>query len=264
MVRLSNHELTVANEPSSALREPQGEREPSRTLRPTDRSSGPLSPRPACVRPTPWHNGAVRITKLEWRGIRVPLREVPERTAVPDRHALLVWIHTDDGLVGVGEASPVGPGRPEHTGDVARVLHDLAPSALGLPPSVALGVLLALAPRTEAGDAARFGLETAALDLVGKRCGRPIVTLLGGVIDWVGMHANVGFEEPAEAARQAAEAIARGFGAVKITLGSHDPDVDVEVVRQVRGAVGPKRKPRLGYTGVRSVADSALPLFVLS
>ena len=58
-----------------------------------------------------WHNGAVRITKLEWRGLRVPLRDVPaERAAIPDRHALLVWIHTDDGLVGVGEASPVGPG----------------------------------------------------------------------------------------------------------------------------------------------------------
>lgn len=193
----------------------------------------------------------MRITKLEWRGIRVPLRDVPaERAAVPDRHALLVWIHADDGLVGVGEASPVGPGRPEHTGDVARVLHDLAPSALGLPPSVALGVLLALAPRTEAGDAARFGLETAALDLIGKRSGRPIVTLLGGVIDWVGMHANVGFEEPAEAARQAAEAVARGFGAVKITLGSHDPDVDVEVVRQVRAAVGPN-------VGLRADADEA-------
>ena len=182
----------------------------------------------------------VRITKLEWRGIRVPLRDVPAgREAVPERHALLVWIHTDDGLVGVGEASPAAPGRPEHTGDVARILHDLAPSALGLPPSVALGVLLALAPQTEAGDAARFGLETAALDLIGKRSGRPIVTLLGGVIDWVGMHANIGFEEPAEAARQAAEAVANGFRSVKVTLGSHDPEVDVEVVRLVRTAIGP-------------------------
>ena len=196
-----------------------------------------------------WHNGAVRITKLEWRGIRVPLRLAPaERGPVPDRQALLVWIHTDDGLVGVGEASPVGPGRPDHTSDVARVLHDLAPSALGLPPSIAIGVLLALAPRTAAGDAARFGLETAALDLVGKKSGRPIVTLLGGVIDWVGMHANIGFEEPAEAARQAAEAVDRGFRSVKVTLGSHDPEMDVEVVRQVRAAIGPR-------AGLRADAD---------
>ena len=198
-----------------------------------------------------WHNGAVRITKLEWRGIRVPLREPLDGSRTPpDRHALLLWIHTEDGLVGVGEASPAGPGRPGYTGDVARVLHDLAPSALGLPPSIALGVLLALAPATEAGDAARFGLETAALDLVGKRSGRPIVALLGGVIDWVGMHANVGFEEPAEAARQAAGAIARGFPSVKVTLGSHDPEVDVEVVRQVRAAVGPD-------VGLRADADEA-------
>ena len=193
----------------------------------------------------------MRITKLEWRGLRVPLREPLDGSRTPpDRHALLVWIHTDDGLVGVGEASPAGPGRPAYTSDVARVLHDLAPSALGLPPSIALGVLLALAPETEAGDAARFGLETAALDLVGKRSGRPIVALLGGVIDWVGMHANVGFEEPAEAARQAAEAVARGFRSVKVTLGSHDPEVDVEVVRQVRAAVGPD-------VGLRADADEA-------
>ena len=182
----------------------------------------------------------MRITKLEWRGIRVPLREPPaDHGTVPDRHALLVWIHADDGLVGVGEASPVGPGRADHSGDIARILHDLAPSALGLPPSVALGVLLALAPKTSAGDSARFGLETAALDLVGKKAGRPIVTLLGGMIDWVAMHANIGFEEPAEAARQAADAVARGYGSVKVSLGAQDPELDVDVVRQVRAAIGP-------------------------
>ena len=60
------------------------------------------------------HNAAMRVSKMEWRGVRVPLRQ-PELALDPSkagRNALLIWMHMDNGLVGVGEAATAGPGRP--------------------------------------------------------------------------------------------------------------------------------------------------------
>ncbi len=188
------------------------------------------------------------INKVEWRGIRIPLRRPASDDAAPDRHTLLVWMFTDDGRVGVGEAAPVGPGRPGRVRDVAEVLHDLAPAMLGLSPILALDVTLALAPKAPAGDALRLGLETAVFDLLGQGSVRPIISLLGGTIDWVPVHAIIGFEEPQEAARQAAEAVAGGYTCVKLSLGAREMARDIETVALVREAVGPT-------VGLRADAD---------
>ena len=54
----------------------------------------------------------MRVSKMEWRGVRVPLKR-PERALDPSkagRNALLIWMHMDNGFVGVGEAAPAGPG----------------------------------------------------------------------------------------------------------------------------------------------------------
>jgi L-alanine-DL-glutamate epimerase-like enolase superfamily enzyme len=168
------------------------------------------------------------INKVEWRGIRIPLRRPASDDAAPDRHTLLVWMFTDDGRVGVGEAAPVGPGRPGRVRDVAEVLHDLAPAMLGLSPIL--------------------GLETAVFDLLGQAAVRPITSLLGGTIDWVPVHAIIGFEEPEEAARQAAAAVADGYTCVKLSLGAREAGRDVETVARVREAVGPT-------VGLRADAD---------
>lgn len=182
----------------------------------------------------------MQTTRLEWRGVRVPLRDI-ERAVDPakaGRNALLVWMHMDNGITGVGEAAPVGPGRPPSIAEIAAVLHDLAPSALGLHPAVAFDVLSALAPPGGAGDALRFGLETAAFDAMGKNAGRPVTDLLGGVIDWAPMVALLDFLPPEEAEEQALAAVEQGYECVKVSLGARDPDTDIEIVRRVRQAIG--------------------------
>ncbi len=194
----------------------------------------------------------MHITKIEWRGIKVPIKQPPEPPPGKqlDRFALLLWIHTEDGLVGVGEASPPGPGSSDRIAAIAALLHDLAPSALGLAPSVALDVLTTLAPHSRRGDALRFGLETATLDLLGQSALRPVADLLGGVIDWVPMNAIINFVAPGEAALQATEAVADGYECIKVSLGNIDSDVDVEVVKQVREAIG-------GDVALRADADES-------
>jgi o-succinylbenzoate synthase len=147
-------------------------------------------------------------------------------------------MQTDDGLMGVGEASPPGSASEDRIGDVGRMLHDLAPTALGLSPAMAFDIVSALTPHTPEGDVLRFGLETAVLDLIGQQRLRPIEDLLNGVIDWVPMCADISFVEPDEAARQAKQAVDGGYTCVKLSIGSRFADHDIAVVRAVREAIG--------------------------
>ncbi len=182
----------------------------------------------------------MHVSKMEWRGVRVPLKR-PELALDPSkagRNALLIWMHMDNGLVGVGEAATAGPGRPPRIADLASLLHDLAPSALGLHPAIAFDILSALAPPGATGNALRFGLETAAFDAMGKNAGRPVTDLLGGVIDWTPMVGLLDFLPPDEAAEQARAAVADGYECIKASLGARDAATDIEIIRAVRLAIG--------------------------
>ncbi|MCY4582604.1 MAG: mandelate racemase/muconate lactonizing enzyme family protein, partial [Chloroflexi bacterium] len=182
----------------------------------------------------------MRVSKMEWRGVRVPLKR-PELALDPSkagRNALLIWMHMDNGLVGVGEAATAGPGRPPRIADLAALLHDLAPSALGLHPAVAFDILSALAPPGATCNALRFGLETAAFDAMGKNAGRPVTDLLGGVIDWTPIVGLLDFLPPDGAAEQARAAVEEGYECVKASLGARDAETDIEIVRAVRLAIG--------------------------
>jgi o-succinylbenzoate synthase len=192
------------------------------------------------------------ITRIEWMGVRVPFRSplLTSQMVAAERHGLLVLLHGDAGAIGVGEASPVGAGSESEVRDLVTRLQDMAPSLLGLSPDDALTMLDGLPvrgeilePRTQVA-ALMFGLETAAYDLLGKQSGVPVTTLLGGEPRMVTVNALIGAESPAEAMYQAVEAVAEGFGSVKLKLGAATPGQDEAMVRQVRHAVGPDVRVR--------------------
>ena len=182
----------------------------------------------------------MEIVKVEWRGVKVPFGH-PEDSGGKQlvRYALLLWMQADNGLMGVGEASPPGTGSEERIAVIGTMLHDLASTTLGLSPSMAFDIVSALAPHTPDGDTLRFGLETAALDLMGQQYMRPIEDLLSGVIDYVPMCADISFVDPDEAVRRAVAAVEDGYKCIKLSIGSRFPEHDLDVVREVRAAIGP-------------------------
>ena len=216
------------------------------------------------------------ITRIEWMGVRVPLRRplLTAQMAAAERHGMLVLLRGDAGAIGVGEASPVGAGSESEVRELAARLQGIALSLLGLSRNDALAALDRIPPRgwrrspragqggapqaEEAGSprareacssraeeaALAFGLETAVYDLLGKQSGVPVATLLGGEPRMVAVNALIGAESPTEAARHAVEAVAQGFGSVKLKLGAATPEQDEAMVRQVRHAVGPDVRVR--------------------
>jgi galactonate dehydratase len=189
--------------------------------------------------------GAVKITRVE------PILF----DAGLDRVWLFVRVETDQGLVGVGEGTTTEPFM------AAGVLRRLAPTLVGRDPSriqeiwqrtytawfnVRGGPLLL---------AALSGVEHALWDIRGKAAGMPVHELLGGKLrDRVPVYANHmffgGLSDATAYGERAAEAVERGYRAVKIDpFGAVRGDIDLAelrrvcgMVRAVRDAIGPDRE----------------------
>ncbi|MET9862546.1 mandelate racemase/muconate lactonizing enzyme family protein [Streptomyces smyrnaeus] len=95
----------------------------------------------------------------------------------------LVRLRTDEGLEGWGEITPLGNRYlPTHWAEVRAALHTLAPALLGQDPTNVSAVRRTLDGVLLGGTYAKAAIDVACWDLLGKACGQPIATLLGGVL----------------------------------------------------------------------------------
>src|SRR4051812_31257506 len=115
--------------------------------------------------------------------------------APPGRPSLLLALTDEAGAVGLGEASPLPPFSREDLDACARALDDvherLAPLDDEAPAAEAISFALQrMEPALAAAPSARFALETALLDLLARRRGLSVATLLGGARSYGAVHAN--------------------------------------------------------------------------
>ncbi len=166
----------------------------------------------------------VNIESISWLGVGVPFRRPFTTSAgtVGTRFSLLIWVRTDSGVTGVGEA-PVPFGEGEE----------------GL-----LKLADAVDPATS-NPSLTFALETADLDALGKLKKQPVATLLGGKLQPVSTNAVIGSASPQDAAHRARQAVADGFSTLKLKVGARPIDEEEQALRAVRSAVGPDIKLRL-------------------
>ncbi|HMN29173.1 MAG TPA: enolase C-terminal domain-like protein, partial [Caldilineaceae bacterium] len=186
----------------------------------------------------------MRITQIETFPVQVPIN--PQRAIRSGRgyHRtspfLLLKIHTDAGISGVGEVSctPVWSGEDNLT--AAHFIETvLAPLLIGEDPT-AIERLTAKMHKAIFGNMfTKAGLEMALWDILGKSAGLPVYRVLGGPVrEFVPTKFSVSGLEPDEAAAVAAWAVAQGFRTMKVKVGI-DPDGDVARVAAVREAIGP-------------------------
>src|SRR5687767_3835396 len=125
----------------------------------------------------------------------------------------LVRLHTDEEIIGIGEASRGLPEETLVTGGRALLGQDL------------LELELANLPMAPGG--AYKALETAVFDAVGKAQGKRVVDLLGGAVrDRVEVDWWSGRRSPDDLARWAAEGRTQGFHGMKIKCKLGDPMVE--------------------------------------
>lgn len=183
----------------------------------------------------------MRITEIEAVVLKKPMERplVVSRGSMAARTAVLVLVHTDEGITGLGES--VG----EPTGVVAILRDHLGPLLLGEDPfdierlwekSFASRIYWDL---KGALVIAMSGVDIALWDLKGKRLGVPVYQLLGGACRRTlrAYASDLFWDEPQTMAEAAATYVHDGFPIVKAHIGK-DLEGDIARVKAIRHAIG--------------------------
>lgn len=150
-----------------------------------------------------------------------------------------------DGAYGLGEAPAVWRVTGESLASArACVEGPLAAVLTGRDPDDLVPLLHDVASAVVGNPGARAAVDVALHDLVGRRRGVSLTTLLGGRAGAVPTGVTVAAGEPDAMAGTARERVDDGFDVLKLKVGQ-DPDRDVAGVLAVRAAVGPDVTLRL-------------------
>lgn len=186
----------------------------------------------------------MKISRIEVHCVRGPRKEAVKSgttgaTPVTASEFGIVRIITDDGCEGLGEISITYPRIGFSLCHAARRL--VAPRLVGADPRRA-PELLALVDTILGGELSapyiRAAFEIALLDWNGHHAGVPLYRMLGGMArDRVPLAWGIYQKRPDEMARDAADAVAAGYHAIKLKVGRRleDDMAAVEAVARVTG-----------------------------
>jgi muconate cycloisomerase len=190
----------------------------------------------------------MKITHVETRLLRIPYK-VPFHWAqgvVDAAEVILVLVHTDEGITGIGESMSSASGL-----SVELLLREAGKVCVGRNPFEIAAITRSAYQHLFAArgncSAPRFGalvlggLEMALWDLMGKATGLAVHELLGGAvrssIQYFGFPQGDSAEEIAAEAKSFA---ADGCEVIYVKIGRSEA-LDLEIAKQVRAAIGSRR-----------------------
>lgn len=170
----------------------------------------------------------------------------------------IVEVHTDEGITGIGEM----PGSPLIS-LVTEALRATASWIVGRDPRQVAAFLTRCSDRgwhhyPYLGNAAAAGIEMALWDICGKALGCPVSQFFGGVqTERVPFYWYIWAldRQPATAAEQAAEGLARGFTTMYIKIG-FDLAKDLALARAIKEEVGDRAAVRVDANEAWSVFEA--------
>ena len=186
----------------------------------------------------------VKITRVETIPLRVPLRQPTKISQGAARDAvevLIVRLHTDAGVTGIGETQAWRrQGNAETLPSLVTVVRDhFAPLIVGRSPLAIAAILEALDQAIYHSLYAQAAVSDALYDLQGKLLGLPVHSLLGGKCRDAVAAGAILYIKPslAETLEGASESHARGFRSFSMKVGV-DPRADLRNVAAIREQLG--------------------------
>jgi L-alanine-DL-glutamate epimerase-like enolase superfamily enzyme len=186
----------------------------------------------------------MKITALEPIPILVPLKQGLTTKTAHGEHIdspyVLLRVHTDEGIVGVGEATLAPRWSGETSPGCVAVLRDvLAPAILGADPRNVRDIARRVSKAIRHNPFAKATVEMACWDIAGKAADVPVYRLLGGrVRDVAPMKMVVGAFDVPRASALAQRFLDWGVRHLKVKVGL-DVGQDIERVQAVRDLAGP-------------------------
>ncbi len=191
----------------------------------------------------------MKITSVETIPIRLPTRRVHQWASLttPIGVYVIIKLHTDEGLVGLGEAPVLkdwGGDHGKYFGETPQstihIINDILAPALKDQDPGRFETIHALMDKAVKGyPYCKAAIDAALYDVVGKALNVPAYQLLGGCFrDRVSIAHSLGLMEIDKAVNEAVQAKAEGVRTIKLK-GGVDQKRDVELVKQIREAIGP-------------------------
>ena len=181
----------------------------------------------------------MKITKVEIIKANLALKEPFVIATMNIQHAqnVIIKIHTDEDMYGIGEASPFWRICGETQGINLAAARDLAKLIIGKDPLDIESRIADMQAYLANNTTILSAFDMALYDLAGKAAGMPIYKLLGGNKTALITDVTIGINDPAYVAAKAKEYIGKGFHAIKVKLGT-TMDKDLARIRAIREAIG--------------------------
>jgi len=191
----------------------------------------------------------MKITKIETIPIRLPTRRAHQWASLttPIGVYVILKLHTDEGLVGLGEAPVLkdwGGDHGKYFGETPQttvhIINDiLAPALTGQDPGRFESIHALMDKAVKGYPYCKAAVDAALYDLVGKALHVPAYQLLGGLVrERVPIAHSLGLMEIDKAVDEALQAKAEGVKTIKLK-GGVDHKRDIALVKQMRKAIGP-------------------------
>jgi len=186
----------------------------------------------------------MKITRIEPIPVCVPLKKGLSAKTAHGEHAtslfVIVRVHTDQGLVGLGEAtiSALWSGETQ-AGTVAAINDYIAPILVGKDPRDITAARRAMDHQITLNPFTKAAVEMALWDIAGKAAGVSVYQLLGGKVrDRVRIKLVLWAYDILTVRAMAEKFLGWGVSCLKVKVGL-DPEADIARVRAVRELAGP-------------------------
>lgn len=186
----------------------------------------------------------MKIARIEAIPVNVPLKPGMTAKTAHGEHAtspfVIVRVHTDQGLTGLGEANVTALWSGETQATALAIIRDcIEPVLLGRDPRDITAIRRAMEFAVKLNPFTRAAVEIAMWDIAGKAVGLPVYRLLGGQArERVRIKLVVWARDIAGSQRMAEQHLALGVTCVKVKTGL-DPITDIARVKAVREVCGP-------------------------
>ena len=188
----------------------------------------------------------MRITEIEIIPMTVPYKRpfVLAGGAAQASVGVLLKLHTDEGIVGIGDS---GCASEWYSGETQESLTALIANLYG--PKVLLGedpfniekIIGKMEKAVKNNNQSKAVVDYALWDIMGKKLGIPVYKMLGGKsVDKIKLGAIIATGTPAETTNEAKSLVKAGFTVLKAKVGFHSEEEDIENMRIIKEAVGPK------------------------
>jgi L-Ala-D/L-Glu epimerase len=182
----------------------------------------------------------MKISAIDIFKFDIPLKS-PFRIslgAVSAANDVLVRVHTDSGLVGIGEACPFPPITGETQDTNLAMARSLREMFIGRDPLAIESLVAEMGVAVHSNPSVVAAYDTALFDILGQVAGLPVFRLLGGDKATFETDVTTGIDTPAAMAANAREHAGRGYQTLKAKVGLN-PDEDIARIQAIREAIGP-------------------------